>query len=268
MASDAPAPGATGRPRLAVYKLASCDGCQLTLLDCEDELLDIADRVHVAHFTEMTSLSDTSEPFDVTLVEGSVTTAEQREHVRHIRASTKLLVTIGACATAGGVQALRNWRDASEMLRVVYARPEYIDALATSTPISDHVKVDFELRGCPIDKRQLLELLTALLTGRKPAIRDESVCMECKRAGNVCVMVARDEPCLGPITHAGCGALCPSYDRGCYGCFGPHEAANARALGTWLREAGAPAAEVKRRLRLFTGWSPAFREESARHDEG
>lgn len=252
-------------PRMAVIKLASCDGCQLTLLDCEDELLAIAGRIDIVHFNEATSRADDGEPFDVTLIEGSVTTEEQRQHVLKTRARSKKLISIGACATAGGIQALKNWRDAGEMLRIVYARPEYIDTLATSTPVSDHVKVDFELRGCPIDKYQLIELITSMLTGRKPAIRDESVCMQCKRDGNVCVLVAKGEPCLGPVTHAGCGALCPSYDRGCYGCFGPRERANTASLAGWFRKEGAPGEEVKRRFRLFTGYQPPFREESERH---
>jgi len=252
-----------------VFKLASCDGCQLSLLDCEDELLAVAGRIDIVHFAEATSRVDDSKPFDLTLVEGSVTTPEQREMAHEIRARSKMLVTIGACATAGGIQALRNWRDVDEMIRVVYATPEYIDTLETSTPISAHVPVDFELRGCPIDKHQLLELITSILVGRKPAIPDESVCMQCKRAGNVCVMVAAGEPCLGPVTHAGCGALCPSYDRGCYGCFGPRENANTTSFTGWLREEGVAPERLVRKLRgSFNGWSRAFREESDRQEEG
>jgi coenzyme F420-reducing hydrogenase gamma subunit len=201
------------------------------------------------------------------LVEGSISTPDQVQEIQAIRKSTKTLVTIGACATAGGIQALRNWRDHDEVLRVVYAEPRYIDTLATSTPIADHVPVDFQLRGCPIDKRQLLELITATLVGRRPQIRDESVCMECKRQGHVCVMVAHGTPCLGPVTHTGCGALCPGYDRGCYGCFGPREQANTRSLATWLEGQGASADEVRRRFRGFTGWAQPFRDESERSDD-
>ncbi|AUX24240.1 NADH ubiquinone oxidoreductase [Sorangium cellulosum] len=254
------------RPRLAVFKLASCDGCQLTLLDCEDELLAVAGAVDIVRFAEATSRPDDGLPFDLALIEGSVSTPEQLEHVRRLRARARRLVTIGACATAGGIQALRNWADAEEYLRAVYARPEYIRSLATSTPVSAHVPVDFELRGCPIDKRQLLELITATLVGRRPALRNESVCMECKRRGNVCVMVAKGEPCLGPVTHEGCGALCPSYDRGCYGCFGPRERANTGALAGWFIAHGMVPEEALRRFRGFNGWAEAFREESERHE--
>ena len=216
------------RPKLAVWKFASCDGCQLTLLDCEDELLAIAEKLQVAFFLEA-SRAVVSGPYDLSLVEGSIATAADVERIREVRRVSKRLVTIGACATAGGIQALRNFRDAAEMRSIVYAKPEYVDSLATSTAISAHVTVDFELQGCPIDKGQLLEVLGAFLHGRRPNVPNHSVCVECKLRGNVCVMVARGTPCLGPITHAGCGALCPAYARGCYGCFGPMETPNTRS---------------------------------------
>ena len=254
------------KPRLGVFKFASCDGCQLQLLSCEDELLAITGAIEVALFAEATSRADDGEPFDVTLVEGSISAPWQAEHIREVRARSRFLVTIGACATTGGIQALRNWKDVDDFIRIVYANPSFIDTLATSTPISDHVKVDFELRGCPIDKRQLIELITALLVGRAPAIRNETVCAECKRRGNVCVMVARGEPCLGPVTHAGCDSLCPSWDRGCYGCFGPKEQPNTAALAARFRAEGMVPEEVVRRFRGFTAWAPAFREESDQNE--
>jgi coenzyme F420-reducing hydrogenase gamma subunit len=257
---------AATRPRLGVFKLASCDGCQLTLLDCEDELLAVAGAVEIVRFAEASSCPDDGGSFDLTLLEGSVSTPEQLELVHRLRARSKRLVTIGACATAGGIQALRNWADSKEFLSVVYARPEYIRSLATSTPVAAHVPVDFELRGCPIAREQLLELITAMLAGRKPGIQNESVCMECKRRGNVCVTVARGEPCLGPVTHTGCGALCPSYDRGCYGCFGPRERANTGSLADWFIREGMVPAEALRRFRGINGWSEAFRKESERHE--
>ena len=227
----------SGKPKLAVWKFASCDGCQLSLLDCEDELLRLAETVEIAYFLEATS-GVVRGPYDLSLVEGSITTVEDAARIQQVRKASRHLVTIGACATAGGIQALRNGRDVGEFLSLVYATPEYVSTLATSTPISEHVKVDFELHGCPIDKRQLLEVIIALLHGRRPGIPSTSVCTECKARGTVCVMVARGTPCLGPVTHAGCGALCPAYDRGCYGCFGPMESPNAPALTRQLRVLG------------------------------
>jgi coenzyme F420-reducing hydrogenase gamma subunit len=256
------------KPKLAVWKFASCDGCQLTLLDCEDELLALAGEVEIAHFLEA-SRATVRGPYDLSLVEGSITTPDDARRIEQVRRQSRRLVTIGACATAGGIQALRNFKDVKELTSIVYARPEYIDTLATSTAIADHVRVDFELRGCPIDKRQLLELVGAFLAGRKPAVPTCSVCMECKRRGNVCVMVARGTPCLGPVTQAGCGAICPAYDRGCYACFGPKETPNTAALGRWLREElNVARPELLRMFRTFNAAAGEFRKESAAHEEG
>jgi sulfhydrogenase subunit delta len=245
------------RPRLAVWKFASCDGCQLTLLDCEDELLALAAQVDIAHFTEASS-ADAAGPYDVSLVEGSVTTPQDAERIQWIRARSATLVTIGACATSGGIQALRNFADVAEFSAAVYAHPEYVATLATSTPIASHVAVDFELRGCPIDKGQLLELLTALLAGRQPRIPGHSVCEECKRRGTACVMVAHGTPCLGPVTQAGCGAICPAYGRGCYGCFGPVAEPNTAALIPQLRRLGMDTAALHRVFATFNVAAPGF----------
>jgi sulfhydrogenase subunit delta len=246
------------KPRLAVWKFASCDGCQLTMLDCEDELLAIADKVEIANFREASS-AVVDGPYDLSLVEGSVSTPEDLRRVKEVRAQSRVLVTIGACATAGGIQALRNFADVDEFRRVVYARPEYIQALATSTPIADHVPVDFELRGCPISKTQLVEVISAYLTNRAPNVPNESVCIECKRRGNVCVLVARGTPCLGPVTQAGCGAICPAFHRGCYGCFGPQGSPNVPSMLKNLDHLGMAPLAVQRLFRTFNSMAPAFR---------
>ncbi len=238
------------KPKLAVWKFASCDGCQLSLLDCEDELLTLAEEVEIAYFVEARRAT-VKGPYDLSLVEGSVTTEHDAERIQEVRRASKKLVTIGACATAGGIQALKNFADVKDFLSVVYASPEYVSTLETSTPISAHVPVDFELHGCPINKRQLLEVLTAFLHGRRPTIPSTSVCTECKRRGTVCVMVAHGTPCLGPVTHAGCGALCPAYDRGCYGCFGPMETPNTVSLTKQLQVLGLGDRGVEQVFRTF-----------------
>ncbi|OOC50238.1 MULTISPECIES: oxidoreductase [Thioalkalivibrio] len=255
------------KPTLAVFKFASCDGCQLSLLDCEDELLAVTDRIRIAHFPEATR-TRIDGPWDLTLVEGSITTPQAAEEIREIRRASKFLVTIGACATTGGIQALRNFADVEAFTRQVYAHPEYIETLATSDAISQHVPVDFELRGCPIDKYQLLEVISAFLYGRRPQVSSASVCEECKRAGQVCVMVAHGTPCLGPVTHAGCGALCPGCNRGCYGCFGPKETPNAPGLSGQLETLGMDRATRVRFYRTFNAGADAFREESERQESG
>jgi sulfhydrogenase subunit delta len=245
------------RPRIGIVKFASCDGCQLTLLDLEDELLAIAQRVDVVEFAEATSRRSAG-PFDVLFVEGSVSTQEQAEEIARLRAVTQRLVTIGACATAGGIQAIRNWFDHEEIRAAVYPEPGYVESLAQARPVADFVAVDAELRGCPISPGQLREFLVALTTGRRPQLPDEAVCLECKRRGVVCVAVAQGIACLGPVTRTGCGAICPAYGRGCYGCFGPREAANTASLASWLGDRRS-AAEVGRLFAGFTAWSPPFR---------
>jgi sulfhydrogenase subunit delta len=249
------------KPKLAVWKFASCDGCQLSLLDCEDELLAVAANVEIANFPEA-SRATVRGPYDISLVEGSITTPHDAERIHQVRRASKLLITIGACAVAGGIQALRNFKDVSAFTAMVYASPEYISTLSKSTPIGDHVFVDFELRGCPVNKHQLIEVLSAFLNGRKPVTPPHSVCVECKRRGIVCVMVARGLPCLGPVTHAGCEALCPSYDRGCFACFGPMESPNTSSLADRWAQMGVPSEEIVRALRSFNAYAEPFRHES------
>jgi coenzyme F420-reducing hydrogenase gamma subunit len=252
------------RPRLAVWKFASCDGCQLTLLDCEDQLLTIAAAVNIAYFPEASRAMEPG-PYDLSIVEGSVTNSHDAARIHEIRAMSTTLVTIGACATAGGIQALKNWADVDEFISIVYAHPEYISSLETSTPISDHVDVDFELRGCPVSKAQLIEVIDAFVNGRKPAVPTHSVCVECKLRGTACVMVAHATPCMGPITQAGCGAICPAYNRGCYGCFGPAESPNIESLRQAWHALGVDDANLVRALRTFNAFSPEFREASDRY---
>lgn len=254
------------KPKVAVFKFASCDGCQLSLLDAEDELLVIAGAIEIANFPEA-SRRVLRGPYDIGLVEGSITTPHDVERIRHIRKECKTLITIGACATAGGIQALRNWKDVKEFTKLVYASPEHISTLDRSMPIGSYVHVDFELRGCPINKHQLVEVISAFLNKRKPVVPTHSVCVDCKLKGNVCVMVARDMPCLGPVTQVGCGALCPSFARGCYGCFGPMENPNAASLSKQFAECGVSNHQVMLMFRGFNAYAEAFRKESDAHEK-
>lgn len=245
------------KPKLAVWKFASCDGCQLSLLNCEDELLDLAGEVEIAYFLEA-SRARVRGPYDISLVEGSITTPHDLERIKKVRNVSRQLITIGACATAGGIQALRNFADLDDYVATVYARPDYIHALARSLPIAEIVPVDLELRGCPVSKAQLIELIGATLAGRRPNLPTYSVCIECKRRGLVCVMVAHGTPCLGPVTQAGCGAICPDYNRGCYGCFGPMERPNTTSLSRRWLELGERDEDLVRAFRSFNAGAEAF----------
>lgn len=249
------------KPKIAVFKFASCDGCQLSLLDAEDELLPVAGAVDIVYFPEATRTM-LKGPYDIGLVEGSITTHHDAERIQQVRRQCRVLITIGACATAGGIQALRNWQDADEFVRAVYATPAFISTLKLSTPVAEHVHVDFELRGCPIAKHQLIELIAATLAGRKPNVPTYSLCIECKRRGNVCGAIAQSAPCLGPVTQAGCGALCPAFHRACFGCFGPMESPNPDSLANRLRILGRTDPEIARAFRGFNAWALPFRKVS------
>lgn len=247
------------KPTIAVYKFSSCDGCQLTILNLEDELLDLARVVEIAYFLEARRQTLPG-PYDIALVEGSITTPHEVERIQEIRKQAKSLVAIGACATSGGIQALRNFTDLGDLELAVYQHPEYLHSLPKSTPISEHVKVDYELWGCPVNKYQLVEVIQALLQKRKPNLPSHSICLDCKRRGVVCVMVAYGLPCLGPGTRTGCGVLCPSNGRGCYGCFGPAPNMDMKSVLAAMNFIERYPGEIKGLLTNISNNAPAFRQ--------
>jgi len=246
------------KPRLGVFKFSSCDGCQLSILDAEDELLELLGRVELADFLEASSAS-AGAPYDVALVEGSISTEEEVERIIRIRKESKMLVALGACATSGGLQALRNWSRLGLFESAVYPEPKVARALEKALPVSDFVAVDFELRGCPVSKAQLLQFFAATLRGTKPRFPASAVCFECKREGNPCLVVAGGTPCLGPVTASGCGALCPSRGRGCYGCFGPSDDANLDSYASWLSAHRVDRSTIGLLLKGANSQSPEFR---------
>lgn len=216
--------------KVAVHKFSSCDGCQLAFLNLGETLLDLAQRVDIVHFAEAGMLDETAK-VDIAFVEGSISTEADLTRIQQVREFSRYLITIGACATSGGLQALRNLADTNDWMQAIYTNPEYIDSLENVSPIREHVRVDYELWGCPINKRQLLSLINTLSLGVFPKVEQDKLCLECKRLQNVCVMVTKNIPCMGPVTRIGCGALCPSFGRDCYSCYGPAENANSESLG-------------------------------------
>ncbi len=247
------------RPSVAVYKFSSCDGCQLSLLNMEDELLDLAKAVDIALFLEATRTARPG-PYDIAIVEGSISTEHEIERILEIRRTAKTLIALGTCATAGGVQALRNFADARKMAAAVYEHPEYLSYLPTSEPLSVYVKTDLELWGCPVNKAQVIEVIVALLNDRRPNLPAHTVCMDCKRRGTSCVLVDKGTLCLGPAIQAGCGAICPAMGRGCYGCFGPAKGANMQSLETVLRSLERRPGETDLLFRHISGNAPQFRD--------
>lgn len=217
------------KPRIGIFKFTSCDGCQLSILNLEEQLLKLLEFFDIAYFREAADLPPKRQ-YDVGIVEGSISTEWQRKEIMEIRDRVRFLITIGACATAGGLQALRNWANISDYKRNVYPSPDLISAFAMSTPVSEHAYVDYELWGCPIDGNALSETLVSLIIGKRPSVPVYSLCMDCKIKGIPCLLVSQSEPCLGPVTKAGCGVICPSFGRPCYGCFGPREGANMDSL--------------------------------------
>jgi coenzyme F420-reducing hydrogenase gamma subunit len=256
----------TAKPRLGVFKFASCDGCQLSILDCEDQLLALAGRVEIAYFLEATRRPLEGE-FDLALVEGSVSTQGQEEEIREIRRRSRFLMTLGACASNGGIQGLRNFGslDAGKALAFVYPSPEYVATLACSRPASDYVKVDLELPGCPISKNQLLGVLAQMLAGSRPKVSNHALCLDCKRAHLVCILVTQGAPCMGPVTSTGCGVLCPSHDRPCYSCFGPHSQTNTAALYSRFEQLGLKPEEIRRLFHTFYANVPVFKQAGLGH---
>lgn len=256
----------SGKPSVAVHKFSSCDGCQLALINLGESLLVLSQLVEIKHFAEAGPLDEEAN-VDIAIIEGSISTSEDEARLNKIRANSTYLMTIGACATSGGLQALRNMANTDEWIADIYANPSVIDSLDNSTPIKDHVKVDLELWGCPVNQKQILGAIRALLFGVLPEEENEKVCVECKRQQTVCVMVTKNEPCMGPVTRTGCGALCPSVGRGCYGCYGPAENVNAEAMANRLLGFGLLKDEVARRFLFINSGAAAFHKQGMRMKE-
>ena len=246
--------------RIGVFKFASCDGCQIVFFDISDKLLDLGFQID--YFIEAQSTNRFDE-FDISFVEGSISTPEQENLIKKIREKSKKLITIGACADSGGIQSIRNFMDFKEVLSSVYPNPDYIKTLEKSKPVSDYVNVDLEIRGCPINPHQLYEVVVSLHLGKTPYLPEYPLCLECKRKGNPCVLVL-GKPCLGSVIKAGCGALCPSFNAGCYGCYGPVEKPNLNSLGEIFRERGFGDLYEKI-LTSFNGYNRVYRE---RYEKG
>lgn len=244
--------------RLSIHKFTSCDGCQLAFLNSGETLLTLAELVDIVHFAEFGKI-DPDAKVDIAFVEGSISTPDEIEHIKNIRKNSRFIITIGACATSGGIQALRNFANHDDWMAAVYATPAHIKTLNTSTAISHHIRVDWELWGCPVNTKQVIDAIRSLLSNASPRIKRDSVCIECKRQNNVCVLVTKNQPCMGPVTQTGCGALCPSIGRACYGCYGPSENPNTTSLGNWFEQyEGLSKETISNQFLHINNQAPAF----------
>lgn len=243
--------------RLGIHKFTSCDGCQLAFLNGGEELLTLFELIEVVHFAEAGKIN-LENPVDIAIIEGSISTPEEQINIQKIRKNSRYVITIGACATAGGIQALRNSVNYKNWMSSIYASPEYIKTLDTSTAIAEHIKVDWELWGCPVNTHQVMDAIYSLMLNATPRIKRDAVCMECKRQGNVCVLVAKNEPCMGPVTQTGCYSLCPNIQRACYACYGPSENPNTQSLGSWFKQLGYSKDTIARQFLHINNHAPAF----------
>jgi coenzyme F420-reducing hydrogenase gamma subunit len=253
------------KPKVAIFKFASCSGCQLVFLNCEEELLELVGALEIIYFPEA-KRDNAPGPYDIAFVEGAITTPEEVERILEVRRQSKLVVAIGACAVTGGLPSLKNWKKLPWIKREVYPNPDWIDSLETAFGIDAYVRVDGYLKGCPISKDELLEFTVSALLGKAPNLRAHSVCVECKLKENVCQLTYEGAPCMGPITNAGCGALCPSNGRACYGCYGPNNDANVTSMGEIFERLGVSRAGIVRKLRYFAGTQEPFKNGAESYD--
>ncbi len=248
----------TARPILAVHTLGACGGCRQALLDPLDTLLAMADLVEVTHFPDI-GRWDPDAAVSIAIVEGSVTTAAHEQRVKGLRARAGRLIAVGVCAVAGGPQALRGLAvDGEEWGAEISPEIPAAGLLAFPRPVSACVPVDIELWGCPIDSAQLRRILQDLLAGIDPAVDARPVCAQCKARGLECLLVTRGAPCMGPVTRAGCGALCPAYGRACYACFGPAEGLNAESLAALFASQGMTPGQIARTFDFVCNGPAAF----------
>ncbi|HDL60234.1 MAG TPA: NADH:ubiquinone oxidoreductase [candidate division WOR-3 bacterium] len=243
------------KPKIGIYGLTGCAGDQLNILNCEDELLKLFDIFEIKSFVMASRAADESVELDVAFVEGSVSTAKDLEDLLAIRKKSKILVAIGHCAIYGGVQAMFMGKEEwIERYQKVYGKQDAVTLTAPlePKPLSAYVKVDAALPGCPIEKEPFLKLAGMLIHGVVPKNPDYPVCAECRWKENECLLL-KGEICLGPLTNSGCGAICPSHNTGCIGCWGPIAEENYAAEIKLLIDKGYDLDAVIKRFSIFGG---------------
>lgn len=238
------------KPRIAIFDFACCEGCQLQIVNMEEELLELLSVVDPVEWRE--AMSDQSEDYDIAIVEGSITREEDEERLKEIRGKARIIIALGACATIGGVNKLKNNFELRQVKEMVYGDAAQMEHLDTSQVKALHevVQVDYKVEGCPIDAEELAYVIRCLLAGKRPVVPSYPVCVECKMKENCC-RYEYNEVCLGPITRAGCGARCPSNGFWCFGCRGYVDHPNLHAAKEVMAEYGKTIEDLQSRMLLF-----------------
>lgn len=236
--------------RVAIFDFACCEGCQLQIVNFEEEILDLIGGVDVVEWRE--AMSEQSHQYDIAIIEGSITRPEDEERLWIIRSRAKILIALGACAAIGGINKLKNSFSFEDVRECVYGKASEMPHLHTSTvrAIGEVVHVDYTIPGCPVDKKEVAYVLRSLLLGKKPEIPEYPVCVECKAKGNPCLW-EDGQICLGPIIRAGCGARCPSAGFRCYGCRGYVDDPNVDAAQDVIEKYGLTVEGLKSKMILF-----------------
>jgi len=248
------------KPKIAVFKFTGCAGCQLELLHLEDIFLDLLELFDLTYWAMIKRDNDEKE-WDISLVEGGISTPEEIEEIKQIRKKTKYLVAFGDCAISGCIPSIRNWIPQMEAEKIVYTDTSMIHSTKV-LGIGEYVKVDALLKGCPPHRNNIVELLKSAVLKIRPRLRSHPVCVECKFSDNLCLITSKKMACMGPVTSAGCGAICPSLNRECEGCFGPMSNPNSSALASIFREIGLNEKDIIRKFRKYAGMSSKFRKEA------
>jgi len=241
----------TQLPKAAFFSFTCCEGCQLMVLSCEDELPEILRQVDIVNFRE--AMTERHEDYEIAFVEGSISRKEEAHKLRKIRKKARVVVALGACSSTGGLNCLKNRFPMRYLQEEVYGRGAHRQkAFDTETvrPIDAFITVDYYIHGCPIPKKEFLSVLTALLMGSVPKIPNHPVCVDCKLAGNICVF-EKDKTCLGPVTRAGCDAICVTYGAVCWGCRGLVDDPNIGAHTETLKRYGLTPESVMDSFNLY-----------------
>ena len=246
------------KPKLGIFAFGGCLGCQHELLNREQVALELLDRFDIVHFPLIDEKKNDQGPFDVVLVEGAINTKQALKKLMELRASSRLLVALGTCACFGGIPSMKNFLNKKDVELVYGKGYNNKDAIHPSSADA-HVKVDFAVKGCPVDAGNLYSIIKQLLLGKMPSVYDAPVCIECRANENACFL-QKGRDCIGPLTCGGCNAVCINSGIACFGCRGPTEKPETKAFFSLLAAKGYSDDDIKKKLEMFAGLSKRWKK--------